>query len=121
MLLTALSWGQPAGWSKAQPARLKSLGQEYQELRKQKGHFTGGGEWNNAVDRWDGRKHQVMGELGELLSTGESTERLLSVMGEPDARDGSHWVYYWRGRHDYLFFDCKDGKIVKSDWWMAGE
>ena len=112
ILLSALSW--------AQPAKLTSLGREYQELRKQKGHFTGGGEWNDAVDRWDGRKHQVMAELDKML-VGQGTETLLAVMGQPDARDGTHWVYYWRGRHDYLFFDCQGGKIVRSDWWMAGE
>jgi len=42
LLVTALAW--------AQPEKLARLGQEYQELRKQRGHFTGGGEWNAALD-----------------------------------------------------------------------
>lgn len=113
LLLTTLSW--------AQPIQLQELGQEYQELRKQKGHFSGGGEWNPAVDRWAGRKHEVMAELGKALGPGQTSETLLAVMGEPDAREGSHWLYFWRGRHDYLFFDCRAGKILKSEWWMAGE
>lgn len=113
IMLCCLAW--------AQPAELTSLGREYQELRKQSGHFSGGGEWNSKVDRWNGRKHQVMAELAEKLGSGQSTQILLAVMGEPDARQGSQWLYYWRGRHDYLIFDCQQGKIVKSEWWMAGE
>jgi hypothetical protein len=109
-LFAATGWAQPD---------LAGLGAEYQELRKQTGHFSGG-EWNAAVDRWNGRKHQLMTQLGELLAPG-STARLLEVMGEPDAREGSNWLYYWRGRHDYLFFRCEQGQIVKSGWWMAGE
>lgn len=113
LLATGLAW--------AKPDKLASLGQEYQELRKQPGHFSGGGEWNAAVDKWGGRKHEVMGELGELLK-GQSTEVLLATMGEPDRRSaGERWIYYWRGGHDYLFFDCRAGKIVNVDWWMAGE
>lgn len=117
LLLSALAW--------AQPETLTRLGQEYQELRKQPGHFTGGGQWNAAVDKWGGRKHQVMGQLAELLK-GQSTELLLSTMAGPDRRyptpDGRvRWVYYWRGGHDYLFFDCRASHIERVDWWMAGE
>ena len=95
------------------------MGREYQELRKQKGHFNGG-EWNAALDRWNGRKHQVMCELGTRLDKG-STRTLLELMGEPDAREGPNWLYYWRGRHDYLFFECREDQVLKSDWWMAGD
>lgn len=113
LLTTLLAWAQP-------PAKVIALGEEYQELRKQKGHFTGGGEWNEAVDHWKGRKHEVMAELGLLLNHGKTSE-LLAIMGEPDARQDDQWVYYWRGRHDYLFFKVKGSQIVHSDWWMAGE
>ncbi|MBN9416303.1 MAG: hypothetical protein J0I12_12745 [Candidatus Eremiobacteraeota bacterium] len=111
LCLTGLIW--------AEPAPLYDLGQEYQEFRKQRGHFSGG-DWNAALDRWDGRKHQVMVELGERLGEG-STRTLLEIMGEPDAREGSNWLYYWRGRHDYLFFHCLGEKVLKAEWWMAGE
>ena len=110
LLLTAIGWPQ---------SELQELGTEYQELRKQAGHFSGG-EWNAAVDRWNGRKHQIMGRLGELLRQG-STATLLEIMGEPDAREGANWLYYWRGRHDYLFFRCEHGRVLNSGWWMAGE
>ena len=112
LLTTALGW--------AQTPKLMALGREYQELRKQPGHFTGGGEWNEAVDHWKGRKHEVMTELGQLLSQAKTSE-LLATMGEPDAHDGDQWIYYWRGRHDYLRFKVQGGQVVHSDWWMAGE
>lgn len=101
----------------AQPS---SLGLEYQELRKVRGHFTGGGAWNDEVDHWKGRKHQVMSELGQQLGQAD-TARLLATMGEPDAREGQQWIYYWRGRHDYLFFVVDGSRVLRSQWWMAGE
>ncbi|MBS2037526.1 hypothetical protein JST97_21230 [bacterium] len=106
-----------SGLGRAQPA---DLGREYQELRKQTGHFSGGGEWNEAVDQWKGRKHEVMARLGKLLENGER-QSLLATMGEPDAREGNLWIYYWRGRHDYLYFVLQGPRIVRSGWWMAGE
>lgn len=112
LLSTVLAW--------AQPAKVITLGQEYQELRKEKGHFSGGGEWNEAVDHWKGRKHEVMAELGQLLAHAKTYE-LLAIMGQPDAREQDRWIYFWRGRHDYLFFKVEGSEVVNSDWWMAGE
>ena len=40
---------------------LEALGQEFQQLRQQPGHFqTQRGDFNAAVDGFSGRKHQVM-------------------------------------------------------------
>jgi hypothetical protein len=96
-------------------------GQEFQALRKERGHFSGGESWNARVDAWNGRKHQLMGELMKVLETGQSEETLVNLLGKPDELDESSWVYYWRGKHDYLIFDLKDGFTTGARWWMAGE
>lgn len=117
-------------------ASLEGLGAEFRALRQVQGYF-GGGEWCDDVDRWGGRKHVVMTELGEALGVpGTSAERVVSVMGPPDERaapgdllwelagpaDGTALlVYHWRGRHDFLYFACEEGRVLASGWWMAGE
>ena len=110
----------------------QALAAEWRELRQIKGHFSGGSEWVEAIDSWRGRKHVVLAELGELLGhPGTPESRVLSLLGEPDRRtagalvrtpDGtSLLVYQWRGLHDFLYFVLRDGRVVRSDWWMAGE
>jgi len=38
----------------------------------------------------------------------------------PDAPD-EFLIYYWRGRHDFLFFTCQGDEIIGSDWWYGGD
>lgn len=109
LLATAPGWGQ-----------LEDLGREYRELRKQTGHFSGGDTWNDAVDHWKGRKHEVMAELGRQLGQ-VRTDRLLQIMGPPDERRANRWIYFWRGGHDYLYFEVEGARVTSSHWWMAGE
>lgn len=123
----------------ATAAPLDDLAAEFRALRAQRGHFSGG-DWNDAVDRWGGRKHQVMAELAEALGDGTHTRAdVIARMGEPDAvfRKGEFTfanayngddtrvkellVYEWRGRHDFLFFTSDGARVLAADWWFAGE
>lgn len=122
---------------------LPQLAAEFQELRATPGHFSGG-TWNDDVDRWRGRKHQLMIALGSQLSTGEySRATIVQLLGPPDASAGEgdplfdqlyslvseettadsyeFLVYHWRGTHDFLFFVCKGGTIIDAKWWHAGD
>ena len=116
--------------------KLQRLSQEFQRLKTVKGHFQGG-EWRDEVDRWAGRKHEVMSALGETLGqAGTQESDVIRWMGPPDERatPGSHsWaavrpdqgdhllVYCWRGHHDFLNFLCHKERVLSSQWWMAGE
>lgn len=115
-------------------AEIPEPAREYRQLRTQVGHFQGGA-WNDQVDRWGGRKQQLMSLLGERLAQAqESTIR--EWMGEPDEvwlpRKGQRWmvnndqqhrilIYRWRGMHDFLYFVMDGPKSLGSHWWMAGE
>ena len=50
-------------------ASTAELGAAFRVLRQQPGHFSGGA-WSDDVDRWGGRKHQVMTALAEALGGG---------------------------------------------------
>jgi hypothetical protein len=118
---------------------LGDLAAEFRVLRAQRGHFSGG-EWNDAVDRWDGRKHQVMRQLADALGDGtHSRADIIAMIGEPDdvLRAGARGfadaygggddrvrqllVYEWRGRHDFLFFTSDGTRVFAADWWFALE
>lgn len=123
----------------AMTASLAELGAEFRALRAQPGHFSGG-TWNDAVDKWGGRKQQVMIALAEALGGGKHTRsEIVAVMGEPDqilkphdlmyrqAYDGRNprvrvlLVYEWRGMHDFLFFTSDGQRVFAADWWAALE
>ena len=115
------------------PVTVEDLGAELRRLRAIPGHF-GGGAWNDDVDGFQGRKHVVMEALERQLARA-TRAHVVEVMGPPDAvaRPGEPWwqgetqaatvrlVYYWRGRHDVLYFDMRGDAVVGSGWWMAGE
>ena len=122
----------------------KDLVTEYLALRAVPGQFTGG-EWNDEVDRWMGRKHATMLELGTRLGAdnfscsqltdllqqpdhtvqgGDSLHDLIQTLPayEPPQNEAARYlVYEWRGTHDFLFFVCENGRIAAADWWYAGE
>ena len=122
----------------------ETLAAEFRELRKIKGHFDGG-TWNDDVDRWLGRKHRLMMELGSRLSKGKYHKHdIPRLLDPPDQSAGKgdelyrrvselpgndslsytpdeYLVYYWRGRHDFLYFACLDGRVAGSGWWYALE
>jgi hypothetical protein len=121
---------------------LKQLATAFSSLRATPGHFDGG-EWNNDVDQWQGRKHTLMLELASRLGTGDTSRSTLTdLLGPPDhivkggdplldliqtvpayqtAVADEYLVYEWRGTHDFLFFVGQDGRITAADWWYAGE
>ncbi len=123
---------------------VEEIADEFKKIREIKGHFDGGA-WNDEVDKWMGRKHRLMIELG-LRLTGDNYEKsdIIKLLDQPDRTVGKDdhlfeqivnqkqcylstaasyefLVYYWRGRHDFLFFTCQDGVIINSGWWYAGE
>lgn len=122
----------------AEPS-LEVLAAEYQALRKQLGHFSGGA-WNDDVDRTGGRKEQVLAELGKRLGDGTyARAQVIACMGEPDAMlkpgdmmfrqsyDGKDprvrelLVYHWRGWHDFLYFASDGTQVITYGWWAALE
>ena len=123
---------------------IKDVAAEFRNLRKTKGHFEGG-TWNDDVDKWMGRKHQLMIQLGSHLGAGEYSEaEVIQLLGPPDliAHEGDEsfdlinslpdfkkpatgpykfLIYYWRGTHDFLYLTSQDETIINSGWWYAGE
>ena len=120
-------------------APLDELGAEFRTLRARQGHFSGG-QWGDALDKWGGRKHQVMLALAEALGDGKHARgKVYALMGEPDEllvsghamfshaysghdpRVRELLVYHWRGEHDFLFFASDGARILRSGWWAALE
>jgi hypothetical protein len=118
---------------------LANIAAEFRTLRVQRGHFSGG-EWNETLDKWGGRKHHVMGLLGDALGDGRHTRaEVIALLGSPDAilaprdmmfaqayRDGDArvrelLVYHWRGGHDFLFFASDGSAVLAAGWWAALE
>jgi hypothetical protein len=123
---------------------IEDIAAEFRSLRTMKGHFEGG-TWNDDLDKWMGRKHQLMIQLGSRLGAGQhSKAQVIQLLAPPDltASEGDDLfdlvsslpefekpatgpyellIYYWRGRHDFLYFTSQGETIVNSGWWHAGE
>ena len=122
---------------------LQELAAEFRSLRTIPGHF-GGGPRNADVDQWQGRKHQIMLDLGTRLGEGTyGRDQLVELLGPADhvvtagdplmpyiaslpnydsyAAADAFLVYEWRGTHDFLFFVLQDDRVIASDWWYAYE
>ncbi|MHA6491860.1 hypothetical protein ACX0MV_01280 [Pseudomonas borbori] len=120
----------------------RAMASEWAQLRQAKGHFTGG-EWQQELDAWQGRKHQLMQGLGkELLAAHSDTPAVLALLGEPDGKvtvdqadyadwqrrtewQGSLgpllWSYHWRGQHDQLLVAFTEGRVSAVGWLYAWE
>jgi hypothetical protein len=119
------------------PMTIEQMTSQYMELRSEGGHFDGE-SWNADVDLWSGKKHLLMRALSHWLDM-ESADKqqVLKIMGEPDstlaagaggydelpkeARRGEVLIYFWRNRHDYLYFSCTGREPCSSSWWHAYE
>ena len=125
------------------PDAIQGIADEFRRLRAIQGHFDGG-DWNDDVDRWMGRKHQLMIELGERLGMGAyDRAQAIDLLGAPDAvarkgdplyariRDRPEFegpsigeieflVYHWRGEHDVLYLIVEEEKVFGAGWWYAG-
>jgi hypothetical protein len=67
------------------PDAIQGMAAEFRRLRTVVGHFDGG-DWNDDVDRWMGKKHALMIELGERLGAGAySRAQAVDLLGAPDA------------------------------------
>jgi hypothetical protein len=123
---------------------MKDIADEFKRLRAIEGHFAGGA-WNDDVDKWMGRKHRLMIELGDRLGAGAASKtRVVDLLGAPDAtaqegdalydliRNRAEFerpaggayeflVYHWRGEHDFLYLTVRGETILGAGWWYAGE
>lgn len=85
---------------------------------------------------WSGDMHRVMAQLGDGLAAQlASAACVQTLLGPPDEmrssgqRHGSvpvgrgekHFVYWWRGGHDYLYLVMRDERVAQARWWFAGE
>jgi len=125
-------------------ASIADAATEFRSLRTIKGHFEDGA-WDDDLDKWMGRKHQLMTQLGSQLGEGEySKAQIIQLLAPPDltAREGDDLfdlvnslpefakpatgpydllIYYWRGVHDFLYFTARGQTIINSGWWYAGD
>jgi len=123
---------------------IQEIAEVFKSLRAIEGHFDGVA-WNDDVDEWMGRKHQLMIELGDRLGGGMySRTQVVDLLGAPDAsaregdvlydliRDRGEFerlaggayeflVYHWRGEHDFLYLTVREETILGAGWWYAGE
>lgn len=137
--------GTPDARPPVESMGLAALAAEYRTLRTLPGHSSRpSAKWNDVVDAAGGRKERVMVELGKRLGTGtQRLSPLVALLGAPDAvalpgsplwtlamsirrPDGGGAadeleVYEWRGQHDFLFFEVRQGTVLRSDWWQAGD
>lgn len=130
----------------AEPATLSSeaqqLAQQWHELRGKPGHFSGG-QWDEQVDKWQGRKHQLMQQLFDLAWNERYTpSQLRSLLGAPDKvwtpteagyadwlrmtewrghPTGEFWAYAWRGQHDQLLFAVEGNQLKAAGWLLMRE
>lgn len=104
---------------------MSELAEQYRNLRKIRGYFSGG-EWNDDVDQHGGRLHTILIELSKALGHPPHTRaEIILLMGEPDAvrqQDSEeHLIYFWRGWHDYVYFVCRDQVVQEARWYAALE
>ncbi|CAO3570014.1 unnamed protein product [Mortierella alpina] len=121
---------------------LKSLGEDFKELRQVKG-FWNKKDYNEDVDAPKGKKHLVMKDLHDALSKpGTEASLVQETMGpsdtipdailrqlkasEPKTATPTHYtylMYQWRGNHDFLWFriDLDTNLVVNSKWYLAYE
>lgn len=128
-------------------ARMENLSVEFKSLKEMKGHWDGH-EFNPEIDSFNGKKHEIMKALEKQVTVGMKVKELVELMGKPDSvtsdlqgkavetmpgiqltdpiqqdlQQEYYFVYYWRGKHDFLYFKIGDGDLVAgSDWYSALE
>lgn len=97
----------------------------FQRLRIQESHFEGG-EYNPKIDPFESEMHLAMLVIEKAFKEKSlSPQGLKMQLGEPDAtqdQEGApRWIYFWRGWHDYLYFEIADEKVTRVGWFFAGE
>ncbi len=61
----------------------------------------------------------IMSELKNDLN-GCSKKTMYKTLGKPDEIVNGKYMYYWRGRHDYLYFEFENNK-AEPNWYYAYE
>jgi hypothetical protein len=132
-------------------APIEEIASEFREIRKIKGHFDGEkwkdgvDKWKGRKHRLmielssriSGGKYKkddiikLLDQPDRIVHKGDDLFKqiihqhefdLLQKGYEPSTMPSYEFlVYYWRGKHDFLFFICLEDIIVHSDWWYAGE
>lgn len=112
-LMPRIAWGAPS---------LAALGKRYRALRARDA-ANPPGTFDPETDGANGELFKVMDRLRERLGkAGQPGAGVRRIMGAPDAVKDGRWIYFWRGWHDYLFFEVDErARIVRADWWMAGD
>jgi hypothetical protein len=84
------------------------LGAEYHRLKRKK---------CEACNSWLSDYGGVMKVLGNKLN-GKTEQQVIKIMGKPEAMEDGNYIYFWRGGHDYLYFNFPQGKAI-SQWYYA--
>ena len=130
---------------------IEEIASEFRKIRKIKGHFDGGewkdevDKWMDRKHRLmielssliSGGKYKkddifkLLDQPDQIVRKGDDLfKQIIHQQGRDLLQKGydlstmpsyEFLVYYWRGRHDFLFFTCLDNSIVHSGWWYAGE
>ncbi|NQD96427.1 hypothetical protein HP532_27580 [Pseudomonas sp. CrR25] len=120
----------------------QQLAQQWQLIRDKPGHFSGG-PWDEQVDKWQGRKHQLMQQMFDLVWREHYDARQLrALLGAPDQvwtpaaneyadwlrltewqgqPTGELWAYQWRGQHDQLLFAVEGDQVRAAGWLLMYE
>ena len=61
----------------------------------------------------------IMSELKNDLNAC-SKKTMYKTLGKPDEIVNGKYIYYWRGRHDYLYFEFENNKATPN-WYYAYE
>lgn len=85
---------------------------------------------------WNGPLHMLMSDVGDAIAARRCrSSKVRELLGPPDEevagggrhatvdvpRGETHWIYWWRGGHDYLYFVIRGGRVAEARWWFAGE
>ena len=109
------------------PASLNNLGREYQRLKHQQTE-----EWGSC-DTYGSGLHEVLDIIVKQVAIGTDVSTVVDALGKPDnivtpedvskvpfpvAFDELLYMYHWRGTHDFIYFEIKNNKVVKSEWFI---
>lgn len=133
------------------PVPIEEIASAFRKIRKIKGHFDGGEWKDEVDKWMDRKHRLMIELESRISDGNYKKGDIIKLLDQPDRivckgddlfeqiihQQGSNLlekeydpstvpsyeflVYYWRGRHDFLFFTCLDDIIIHSGWWYAGE
>eukprot|EP01137_Pigoraptor_chileana_P013434 Opistho-2@66952 len=124
---------------------IDAIAREFALFRGRRGHFAGG-DWDEEVDAFNGRKHQVMEKMriaipenrltltqvvakfGETDILLESDSPILGIIRRTDpsyaatvATTAPLRAYSWRGQRDFLYLYAGEAGPAVVAWFYLGE